>query len=158
MIKISSDVATSLSKAYLILPLAVLLLILVVTISGALQGRTDSMVALIIVIPLFVLFVCYGKKFIWSLADEVYDDGDALVVNRGRLQKRILLADIEDLIDRTFTRTPVIIIKFIAECEFGDGIGFMPINSGNTFKMRSEIFLNLRPRIRMAKEEKILVK
>lgn len=34
------------------------------------------------------------KGMLWELADEVWDDGDALVVRKGQQQERILLSDV----------------------------------------------------------------
>ena len=66
------------------------------------------------------------KIFVWDLVDEVWDDGDSLVVkNKGR-EARIDLRNIININHTTFTNPPSVSLTLRAPCEFGRIVKFSP--------------------------------
>jgi hypothetical protein len=66
----------------------------------------------------------FFKRFIFDLADEVWDDGGALVVkNRGQ-EQRIDLADIKNVNYSVFTSPPRVTLSLRRPTIFGDQISF----------------------------------
>jgi hypothetical protein len=69
-----------------------------------------------------VIGVVYIRKFVLPLADEVFDEGDALVVRRGADSVRIALPDIER-IDYSLVFDPP---RITLHTRQGESIAFMP--------------------------------
>lgn len=66
------------------------------------------------------------KIFVWNLVDEVWDDGDSLVVrNKGR-EARIDLLNIINISHTFFTNPPSVSLTLRARCEFGQIVKFSP--------------------------------
>jgi hypothetical protein len=64
------------------------------------------------------------RKFIFDLADEVWDDGDSLVVrNRGE-EQRVPLADIKNVNYTPLLHPPRVVLALRRNTAFGDQIAF----------------------------------
>jgi len=59
--------------------------------SGALEQSI-----MVVIVPIFMAFFGFFlfKKLFWILADEVYDEGDSLLVRKGDKEQRVWLKDI----------------------------------------------------------------
>ncbi len=77
---------------------------------------------LLVPVALAVIGIAYIRKFVLPLADEVFDDGDALVVRRGADSVRIALPDIER-IDYSLVFDPP---RITLHTRQGESIAFMP--------------------------------
>jgi len=66
------------------------------------------------------------RKFVFDLADEVVDNGDALVVRKGGEEARIPLADIINVDSATTTRPPRITLSLRTPGRFGRTVVFSP--------------------------------
>jgi hypothetical protein len=71
---------------------------------------------------LTLIGIAYIRRFVLPLADEVFDDGDALVVRRGADSVRIALPDIER-IDYSLVFDPP---RITLHTRQGESIAFMP--------------------------------
>ena len=82
----------------------------------------------ILLIPLgmtvFGFFIM--KKFVWNLVDEVWDDGDSLIVKNKRREARIELLNIININHTKFTNPESITLTLRTPCEFGKIVKFSP--------------------------------
>ena len=127
MKKISSGLTMVNKKIFPAFWFAFLAIFVIVSlVSGA--ADTDVMFllvpALMAVIGYFVM-----KKFVWILADEVYDCGDFLLVrNRGE-EDRIPLASVVNVNPSTFTNPPKITLRLASPGKWGSEVVFSPIRN-----------------------------
>lgn len=73
------------------------------------------------------------RRFVFDLADEVVDAGDALIVRKGGEEARIALADIINVDSSTATRPPRITLMVRTPNCFGRKIAFSPPPNRNLF-------------------------
>ncbi len=66
------------------------------------------------------------KIFVWDLVDEVWDDGDSLVIRNNGREARIDLLNIININHTTFTNPPRVSLTLRAPCEFGRIVKFSP--------------------------------
>jgi hypothetical protein len=105
MHKLSSDSATTASKVWVFIPLVILLLMFFLSIFYLLNGD-GSVYAPIVLAGIISAYAFFSMKSILNLADEVFDDGDALVVRRGKVTVKIPLADVMWMTEKTFSSPP----------------------------------------------------
>ena len=84
-----------------------------------------AMPAVLIVCVLAVIY----PKLVWSLADEVLDGGDYLLVKRGRLEDRIAFSDIMNVSASVMVNPPRITLRLARPSKFGDEVTFSPLRS-----------------------------
>ena len=90
-------------------------------------SRTSSPPPLLFFIgPIVMMVVGYFlmRKFVFDLADEVWDDGESLLVrNRGE-EERIALADIKNVNYTPLLHPPRVVLALRRNTAFGDQIAF----------------------------------
>src|ERR1700683_576161 len=66
-----------------------------------------------LIVPIIMLVIGYAlmKKLIFDLADEVWDDGDALVVKKSGQEQRIALSDIKNVNYSIMTSQPRVVLS-----------------------------------------------
>jgi hypothetical protein len=87
--------------------------------------------------PMFVLgpvaMAAFGylmmTLLVFDLVDEVWDDGDALVIKNKKKEERIPLKDILKVSHSIMTNPPRITLKLRQSCSFGEEITFCPEHS-----------------------------
>jgi hypothetical protein len=92
---------------------------------GGLRSNLSSSFPFLIV-PIVMIFVGYFmmKKFTFDLVDEVWDDGQTLVVkNRGQ-EERIALADIKNVNYSPLINPPRVVLSLRRSTLFGDQVAF----------------------------------
>jgi hypothetical protein len=77
-------------------------------------------VPLLMMVIGFVLF----KKLLFDLADEVFEDGDALVVKNGSREERIAFTDIKNVGYAQFMNPPRVTLSLRRPSVFGDQVAF----------------------------------
>ncbi len=92
--------------------------------SGA--ARNAASLAPVLIVP--ALMIAFGyfimKKLVFDLVDEVWDDGNSLVVkNRGQ-QQRVALSDIKNVNYSPFVNPPRVTLALRRPTVFGDQITF----------------------------------
>ncbi len=78
------------------------------------------------IVPVLMMVVVYVimRKLIFDLVDQVWDDGDSLLVrNRGE-EERIALADIKNVNYSPFLHPPRVVLSLRGNTAFGDQIAF----------------------------------
>ena len=84
--------------------------------------------------PMFIVVPClmavfgffFMRKFIWDLADEVFDGGDFLLVKYRGAEDKILLANIMNVSASASTNPPRITLRLIKPSKLGNEISFSP--------------------------------
>ena len=79
-----------------------------------------------LIVPIFMLVIGFTimKKFIFDLADEVWDDGDTLVVKKSGQEERIALRDIKNVNYSTMSSPPRVVLSLRRPSLFGDQVAF----------------------------------
>jgi hypothetical protein len=90
--------------------------------SGA--GRDAASPFPFLVVPAFMIGYFIIKKLIADLVDEVWDDGDALVVKNRDQEQRIALSDIKNVSYSPFINPPRVTLSLRRPTIFGDEITF----------------------------------
>lgn len=91
--------------------------------NGAFQKSPISLVVpCLMAIFGFVIF----KKLLWELADEVYDDGDYLLVRNNGQEEMLRLSDIMNVSATTNMNPPRITLRLIESGKFGAEVSFFP--------------------------------
>jgi hypothetical protein len=88
------------------------------------SGQGLPIPALIVPIIMLVIGFVLMKKMIFDLADEVWDDGDALVVKKSGQEQRIALRDIKNVNYSTMTSPPRVVLSLRRPTVFGDQVAF----------------------------------
>ena len=89
--------------------------------TGTYQPGTLAPAILVAILLAFIY-----PRLVWSLADEVYDGGDYLLVKRGRIEDRIAFSDIMNVGVTTMVNPPRITLRLARRSKFGDEIAFSP--------------------------------
>jgi hypothetical protein len=96
-----------------------------ISLYAGLVKNTSGFVPFLIVMPIIlVLGTRYMKKLVFDLVDEVWDDGDALVVKSGGQEQRIALSDIKNVNYTPMTSPPRVTLSLRHPTVFGDEIAF----------------------------------
>ena len=92
--------------------------------AGAIEKNPMTLVSpgIVTVIGYFI----WKKKF-WTLADEVYDWGDFLMVKNNGQEEQVLLTNIMNVSASTFTNPPRVTLKLVNPGKFGTEISFLPV-------------------------------
>jgi hypothetical protein len=79
-----------------------------------------------LIVPIIMLGIGYAlmKKLIFDLADEVWDDGGALLVKKGGQEERIALSDIKNVNYSTMSSPPRVVLSLRRPSVFGDQLAF----------------------------------
>ena len=92
--------------------------------SGA--GRNPASLLPVLIAPAIMIVFGYVimKKLVFDLADEVWDDGDSLVVKNSGQEQRIALSDIKNVSYSPFVNPPRVTLSLRRPTVFGDEITF----------------------------------
>ena len=125
MSRISSRLTFFYKRVFPVIWFGVLLLFIgVPLIAGSRVSLPSSLPFLIGPVVMFGIGSVVMKKFVFDLVDEVWDDGDALVVkNRGQ-EERIALGDIKNVNYSPLINPPRVILALRRSTVFGDQIAF----------------------------------
>lgn len=98
-------------------------LFLILTIAfGAVK---QSIMFLIIPIVMAIFGFLFFKKLLWDLADEVLDNGEALIFSLGKKQQTVALRDIIN-INHQFSSPQRVVVTVREAGEIGKEIAFLP--------------------------------
>jgi hypothetical protein len=88
------------------------------------SGQSPPIPALIVPIIMFVVGYFLMKKFVFDLADEVWEDNNVLLVkNRGQ-EQRIALTDIKNVSYSPMMSPPRVVLSLRKQTVFGDQVAF----------------------------------
>jgi hypothetical protein len=126
MKRISSRQTFFIKRIFPAIWFGVLVLVLVVSIAApaARKGLLPGMLFVPLIMAVFGFVIM--KKLVFDLADEVWDDGDALVVKSKGWEERIDLANIINVSSSTMTNPPRVTLTLRDPCHLGKEITFFP--------------------------------
>jgi len=89
-----------------------------------------------LVAPLFMMGVGYFfmKKIVFDLMDEVYDDGDKLIVKMGETEDSIALSNVINVTYSIALNPPRIVLMLRTPCRFGKKVAFCPPSNWDDMK------------------------
>jgi hypothetical protein len=125
MRRISSKATYFNKRIFPLIWFGVLFVFVGVSVFGARHQNTNSfMPFLIMLVIMIILGFVIMKKLVFDLVDEVWDDGNALVVkNRGQ-EQRIALNDVKNVSYSPFMNPPRVTLSLRRTTVFGDQITF----------------------------------
>jgi hypothetical protein len=113
--------------AFLLLVLVMFLLLPILSKDGQRDWSPVSALALLLAVATTGAFwFVMWKKYVWTLADEVRDGGDHLVVTRGSEEERIELSQVASVSARLTSHSRRITLKLARPSRFGEEIRFAP--------------------------------
>ena len=86
---------------------------------------TDPMIIVILCVVVVVGLVAM-RRFIWRLADEVFDNGQSLLVRYRGYEEHVALSNIMNVSVSSLTRPPRVTLRLIAPAHFGSEVAFVP--------------------------------
>ncbi|MEP6940549.1 MAG: hypothetical protein ABI846_12365 [Rudaea sp.] len=104
---------------------------------------------LIVPVIMLIFGVVLFRKLLWDLADSVDDARDYLLVRRGSVEQRVMLANVMNVSMSQFTNPPRLTLRLRKAGPLGDEIVFIPKSTGlrmNPFR-RNEIAESLMRRV-----------
>ena len=113
---------------------------------------TFNFVLLSICSAMLFIGIYYFNKTVWSVMDEVWDNGDHLEVVKGQKKRSINLNDISKVSSTYPNHKHLITIKTISSGKFGKSIIFRA-SKGYPFFKHPKVLSELKQRIRSAKQE-----
>lgn len=115
---------------------------------GEMRANNEFNIALLIgPLAMAVFGYFFMKRLLFDLVDEVWDDGDALIVKNKRQEERIPLKGIVNVSDSTLMNPPRITLTLRQPCRFGSEITFSPIAKFFGFLSRNPVAIELIERI-----------
>jgi len=89
-------------------------------------GIVKGQGAVVVFVPIAMIGFGYFlmKKLVFDLVDEVWDDGDALVVKNGGQEQRVALSDIKNVNYSPFVNPPLVTLSLRRPTVFGEQITF----------------------------------
>jgi len=99
------------------------------------RGPAQALPTMVFVVP--ALLGLYGiflmKKLVFDLVDEVFDDGDALVVRNRDMEERIALSNIVNVSYSQFVNPPRVTLLLRNPSLFGERVSFCAPTRFNPF-------------------------
>jgi len=119
-------------------------------------GRNAASPLPFLIVPAIMTVFGYlvMKKLVFDLADEVWDDGDSLVVKNGGQEQRIALSDIKNVSYSPFINPPRVTLLLRQPTIFGDEITFAAPVRLVPFS-KSPVITDLIERVDLARREHV---
>jgi hypothetical protein len=122
---------------------------------GAARHSAKPLPLAIVIVPFFVLILVYVllRRLVLDLADEVWDEGDALRVRFGAEEERIELQNIMNISYAGLTNPPRVTLTLRQAGRFGRNVTFSPIQKlfGPLLRTANPIVTDLIERVDAAR-------
>ena len=122
--------------------------------TGAGRNAASPLPFLIVPAIMTVFGYLVMKKLVFDLADEVWDDGDTLVVKNAGQEQRIALSDIKNVSYSPFINPPRVTLLLRRPTIFGDEITFAAPVRLVPFS-KSPVITDLIERVDLARREHV---
>jgi len=149
--RISSRQTFFLKRIFPVLWFGVVVLSLAAGLAGARAGKAVPAPVFIVPLLLFVVGYAVIRRLVHDLADEVFDEGDALRVRFGSDEERIALADIINVGYTQFVNPPRITLTLRQPGRFGREVSFSPPQSFFAPFVRNRLASELIERVEAAR-------
>ena len=149
--RISSRQTFFLKRVFPVLWFGMVVLSLAAGLAGARAGKAVPAPVFIVPLVLFVVGYAVIRRLVHDLADEVFDEGDALRVRFGSDEERITLADIINVGYTQFVNPPRITLTLRQPGRFGREVSFSPPQSFFAPFVRNRLASELIERVEAAR-------
>lgn len=103
------------------------------------EGRDPGKIFIILPICMAAFGYFFMKKYIWTLIDEVYDEGSSLLFRSKGKEVRVSLKDIKAVGYSTIANPPRVTLSFHCPTELGEELTFAAPSSLIPFQKNREI-------------------
>jgi hypothetical protein len=126
MRRISSQWTFFYKRVFPVFWCGMIVLIMAVPLFAAAHSGTYLQLIPFLAVPIFMLLfgLFFMKHFVFDLVDEVWEDGDTLLVRNKGQEERINLADIKNVSCSPFNSPPRITLSLRRPTVFGDQVAF----------------------------------
>jgi hypothetical protein len=137
MRRISSQWTFFYKRVFPVLWFGVIACLILVELSAS--RRTPFEAVPILTAPVMMIIVGYAvfRRLILGLTDEVWDDGDALIVKNAGVEERVPLSNIMNVGYSMFTNPERITLTLREPGPLGKEVTFMPLSAGLSFRWLS---------------------
>lgn len=120
--------------------------------SASLLGGAVGESVMFLMVPVFmaVFGFFFFKNFVWDLADEVYDEGEALLFRKGVKEQRVRLRDIINISYGHMNSPERVVLQIRTEGAIGKELAFNPPMRFNPFS-KNLIIKDLIERVECAR-------
>jgi hypothetical protein len=127
--RISSRNTFFMKRVFPLVWLGLIVAFVVIGLAASAHARRATPPAVFFVLPLLMILIGYAvmRRLVFDLADEVYDEGEALRVRFGSDEERIRLSDIMNVSYAGMINPPRVTITVRTATRFGREITFSPI-------------------------------
>ena len=154
--RISSRNTFFIKRVFPLLWFGFLAVFLVTSLIAFRHAPSNSAPLAILVVPLFMFGFAFVlmRRLIFDLADEVYDDGDALQVRFGSEEERIQLSNIINISYAGFTNPPRVTLTLRQPGLFGKEVTFSPVQKlfGPLLRTTNPIVTDLIERVEATRQ------
>jgi hypothetical protein len=120
---ISSQLTFFYKRVFPVLWFGILLAVVVVSLLKAQAGEL-ALPFLLAPAGMAVFGYIFMRMFMFDLLDQVFDDGDALVLRNGGREERVALSDIKNVGCSPFINPPRVVLSLRRGTIFGDEVAF----------------------------------
>ena len=149
--RISSRQTFFVKRVFPVLWFGMVVLSLAAGLACARAGKAVPAPVFIVPLLLFVVGYAVMRRLVHDLADEVFDEGDALRVRFGSDEERIALADIINVGYTQFVNPPRITLTLRQPGRFGREVSFSPPQSFFAPFVRNRLASELIERVEAAR-------
>ena len=150
--RISSRQTFFVKRVFPVLWFGTVVLSLAAGVAGVRAGKAVPAPVFIVPLLLFVVGYAVMRRLVHDLADEVFDEGDALRVRFGSDEERIALADIINVGYTQFVNPPRITLTLRQPGRFGREVSFSPPQSFFAPFVRNRLASELIERVEAARQ------
>ena len=149
--RISSRQTFFVKRVFPVLWFGIVVVSLAAGLAAVRAGKAVPAPAFIVPLLLFVVGYAVMRRLVHDLADEVFDEGDALRVRFGSDEERIALADIINVGYTQFVNPPRITLTLRQPGRFGREVSFSPPQSFFAPFVRNRLASELIERVEAAR-------
>ncbi len=126
--RISSRSTFFMKRVFPLLWFGLIAVFVIIALTASEHAKRGTPPAVLFVVPLIMVIVGYAvmRRLVFDLADEVYDEGDALRVRFGGDEERIPLDNIINISYAGLTNPPRVTLTLRSAGRFGREVSFSP--------------------------------
>ncbi|MDT0630090.1 hypothetical protein [Alteromonas sp. W364] len=107
-------------------------------VSIALGAYEKSIMFVVAPIIMIVFGVILFKKLVWDLCDEVIDEGESLLIKKGKLEQRVLLKDVVN-INHQLSSPERVVLSVRTSGSIGKELAFIPLMHMRIFSKNKHV-------------------
>jgi len=137
MRRISSQRTFFYKRVFPVLWLGVIAFLILVGLSASRRSHFEAVPMLAAPVMMIIVGYAVFRRLILGLTDEVWDDGDALIVKNAGVEERVALSNIINIVYSMYTNPERMTLTLREAGPLGKEITFMPMSAGFSFRWLS---------------------